>query len=90
MTRGSRSSPRSRPFGRLIHEHQGLENWSSSGPRQVQGAPRPNHGLVVFRRSPSVRGGQHRPVRHAWKANWRATCWEIHPITDIQLLEESK
>lgn len=77
------------PVWRLIHEHQGLENWSSKAVRDKYKGHRVRiTGWLFFDEAHLYEADNTDPYDTRGKANWRATCWEIHPITDIQLLEE--
>ena len=76
------------PVWRLIHKHYGQEDWSSSKLKaKYEGHRIRITGWLFFDEAHlheadnTDQGDQH------GKANWRATCWEIHPITSIDLVQ---
>ncbi len=75
------------PVWRFIHKHFGLEDWSS----KALGAKYQGHrvritGWLFFDEIHRLEADNTDPGDKQGKANWRATCWEIHPITSIEVL----
>ncbi|MBI3843253.1 MAG: hypothetical protein HY292_01315 [Planctomycetes bacterium] len=75
------------PVWRLIHEHFNLEDWSSTKLR----AKYRHHkvritGWLFFDEAHLHEADNTDPGDHVGNPNWRATCWEIHPITSIEVV----
>jgi hypothetical protein len=76
------------PIFRLIHKHYGLEDWSSKAIRQKYEGRRVRiTGWLFFDEAHLYDANNTDRYDNRGKKNWRATAWEIHPITDIQLLD---
>lgn len=76
------------PVWRLIHKHFGLENWSSSALKaKYQGHKVRITGWLFFDEMHVHEADNTDSGDQTGKANWRATCWEIHPITSIEIVQ---
>jgi len=74
------------PVWRFIHKHFGLEDWSS----KALGAKYEGHkvritGWLFFDEIHASQADNTHP-NDPGHNNWRATCWEIHPITSIEVI----
>jgi hypothetical protein len=75
------------PVMRAIHEHEGLEDWSSAAVRaKYEGHRVRISGWLFFDEAHLHEADNTDPGDHVGKKNWRRTCWEIHPVTNIELL----
>jgi hypothetical protein len=75
------------PVWRLIHEHRGLEDWSSTAIRNKYAGKRVRiTGWLYYDSGHRFEDSNSDPSDIKDKKNWRATCWEIHPVTKIELL----
>ena len=73
---------------RLIHEHFQLEDWSSRAIKdKYEGKTVRITGWLFYDRSHESGAENIDPGDMRGEKNWRATCWEIHPITHIELIE---
>jgi hypothetical protein len=76
------------PVWRLIHEHFGMEDWSSPAIKQKYEGHRVRiTGWLFFDEAHLHDADNTDPGDWTGNENWRATCWEIHPITSIELAE---
>ncbi len=76
------------PPMRLIHEHHGLEDWSSAAIKShYEGRRVRISGWLFFDEHHRTGAENTDPGDMRGEKNWRATCWEIHPITHIELAE---
>lgn len=75
------------PVWRLIHEHFKKEDWSSSAlKKKYQGKKVRITGWLFFDEMHLHEADNTDPTDAEGKKNWRATCWELHPITNIELI----
>jgi len=75
------------PVWRLIHKHFGQEDWSSAAIRnKYQGQKVRITGWLFFDEIHEHEANNTDPDDSVGKKNWRATAWEIHPITKIELV----
>jgi len=76
------------PVWRQIHAHFGQEDWSSSALHaKYEGHKVRITGWLFFDESHVHEADNTDPGDTTGKANWRATCWEIHPITRIEVVQ---
>lgn len=77
------------PVMRLIHKHNGDEDWSSPAIRaKYEGHQVRITGWLFFDEAHLYEADNTDPHDVRGNENWRSTCWEIHPITDIQVIDE--
>jgi len=75
------------PVWRLMHEHQGIEDWSSAAVKaKYEGHRVRITGWLFFDDAHLLEADNTDPGDHHGKKNWRKTCWEIHPVTKIEIL----
>lgn len=75
------------PVWRLIHENRGLEDWSSVAIKHKYVGKRVRiTGWLFYDDDHRFEDSNSDPTDTKDKKNWRATCWEIHPVTSIELL----
>ena len=75
------------PVWRLMHQHNGLEDWSSAAIRaKYEGHRVKITGWLFFDDFHKNEADNTDPGDHKGKKNWRRTCWEIHPVTSIELM----
>jgi hypothetical protein len=76
------------PVWRLIRENKNLGSWSSSTIRsKYEGHKVRITGWLFFDDIHKSGAANSDPNDTKGEANWRATCWEIHPITSISLAD---
>lgn len=76
------------PIWRLIHEEFGQEDWSSKAlKKKYEGKRIRITGWLFFDDMHLHEASNTDPGDTVGKKNWRATCWEIHPITRIEILQ---
>jgi hypothetical protein len=72
------------PVWRLIREHKSLGSWASSTIRsKYEGHKVHITGWLFFDDIHKDGAANSDPNDSKGEENWRATCWEIHPITKI-------
>src|SRR5207245_959852 len=75
------------PVWRLMHAHTGLEDWSSASIiAKYKGHRVKITGWLFFDDFHKDEADNTDPGDHKPKKNWRRTCWEIHPVTSIELI----
>lgn len=76
------------PIHRLLHEHHGLEDWSSRVVRDKYLNKRVRITGWLFYDTDHEDGAENTdPGDGGGENNWRATAWELHPVTNIELIE---
>lgn len=76
------------PVWRLIHQHDGLEDWSSQAIiAKYEGKKVRITGWLFFDDFHIDEADNTDPGDHKGKKNWRRTCWEVHPVTSIELAQ---
>jgi len=76
------------PVWRLLHENRGQEDWSSAAIRKkYQGHRVRITGWLYFDESHVWEADNTDPDDDVGKKNWRATGWEIHPITKLEIID---
>jgi hypothetical protein len=76
------------PVWKLIHKHFNQEDWSSSELHsKYQGHKVRITGWLFFDEMHVLEADNTDQGDQKGKANWRATCWEIHPITSIEIVQ---
>lgn len=76
------------PVWRLLHAHRGEEDWSSEAIRKrYQGHRVRITGWLYFDESHLHEDSNTDPDDEVGRKNWRATCWEIHPITKLEVID---
>lgn len=73
------------PRVRQIFEKQGID-WTTQGLREsIKGKTVTFQGWLFYDFSHTTEDFANDPDDNVGRANWRATCWEIHPVTSIEI-----
>jgi hypothetical protein len=71
-----------------VYKHFNQEDWSSSALHsKYQGHKVRITGWLFFDEMHVLEADNTDQGDQKGKANWRATCWEIHPITSIEIVQ---
>jgi hypothetical protein len=73
------------PRTRLLHQRAGADDWTTAAlKRDILGKWIEVTGWLLF---DFEHVGEAENTNPGGAKNWRATCWEIHPVTSIKILE---
>lgn len=77
------------PTMRLIHKQLNLEDWSSMALRSKYKGKRVRiTGWLFYDWGHYLESDTVDPANRKGGRNWRATAWEIHPITSIEIIDD--
>jgi len=75
------------PILRSLHRHLRMEDWSSRAVYEKYAGKRIRvSGWLLFDETHLLEATNSDPRDAHGHQNWRATCWEIHPITRIEVI----